>query len=217
FPDEAFLNELIEHVMEKVSGQQTPLERLQMVCNVAMNWIADYVTDPNVRWTRERVRVDDLYLTGTNPTWNPVIIDRCERSPAKLRETIRADASVAALFADLKADRRPILVRFEKEKPKVLDGMRRVIAAIREDWDTIDAYVARHAGPAQPFCEPHVVYDLLKAYHRGLNRDRASLVTALRFLRGAYGNVDVLLRERFVKAWVPDDEIQDIIREVLAS
>ncbi len=215
FPDADYLERLIAHVCAKVSEQQSPLERFQMHCNATMNWIADYLTDPNVRWTRETIATNDLYLTGTNPVWNGIIIDQCERSPARLANAMRDDPQVLAQFKDVAFDPLPILIRFEKDKLRVLDGMHRVVAAIRDGRNSIEAYVARHIGEPRPACEPHVVYDLLKAYHRGLNTDRTALITALRFLRRAYGNVDDLLRHRFIKAWVPDDEIQAIIAEAL--
>lgn len=214
FPDEGYLHSLITHQAEK-TNLLTPLEKIQMYSGARMDWIADYLTDRSLTWTLQDISVESLYLTGTNPHWNAVIIDQCGRSVQRLRELMHADPAVAALFSDAKADPLPILVRYEDEKYKVLDGMHRVVASIRDGVATIPAYVARRSGKPQTFCEPHVVYDLMKAYHRGLNPDRAGLVQALRFLRQSYRNVESLLRERFIKAWVPDDEIQTIIREAL--
>ncbi|MBI2984230.1 MAG: ParB N-terminal domain-containing protein [Candidatus Kerfeldbacteria bacterium] len=217
FPDPEYLGRLARHLKDKIEQHQQgqPLEQLLMSCSAAMNWIADFLTDPNVRWTKQELRVDDLWLTGTNPTWNAIIIDRCKRSPAELRAILRSDPQTAALFAEAEFDELPILVRVDDGKYKVLDGMHRVIAAIRDGRESVTAFVARLDGQPRPQCEPHVVYDLLRAYHRGINRDRQALVVALRFLRHAYANVDRLLRERFSKAWVPDDEMQAIIAEAL--
>lgn len=215
FPDREFLEKLIRHLDGKTGANQQPLQRLLMLSGAAMNWIADYITDENAQWSKETVALEALYLTGTNPSWNAIIIERCERSPRKLRELFETEPQTRALFAEAKFENPPILARYEEGRYKVLDGMHRVIAALRDGHKTIEAFVARLEGKPRPHCEPHVVYDLLKAYHRKLTTDREGLLAALRFLRGSYANVDGLLRERFNKSWVPDDEIQEIIKEAL--
>jgi len=181
----------------------------------SMNWIADYLTDQNVIWEKMDLPVKELWLTGTRPEWNKVIIDQCGRSPVKLKEVLDSNPETKMMFEIAQVDDRPILVRFDDEKLKVLDGMHRTIAAIREGKQTITAFVAKHKGTPKPYCEPHVVYDLLKAYHRKLNSDKESLIVALRYLRKSYANVDDLLKNRFSKSWMPDDEIQKIIKESL--
>lgn len=216
FPDKKFLDRLVKHMQDKVNASQEPLEKLLTSCSAAMNWVADYITDETINWTKETLEIDDLYLTGTNPEWNAIIIDRCQRSPNKLKELLKTDPKVAALFSKAEFKDLPILVRQEEEKYKVLDGMQRTIAAIRDGKKTIEAFVARSSGKFRPNCEPHVVYDLLRAYHRGINKDREGLVVALRFLRHSYANVENLLKTRFSKPYIPgDDEIQEIIREAL--
>jgi len=216
FPDKGFLKRLTQHIKEKTESAQEPIEQLITCCSAAMNWIADYITDETVQWSKESLSINNLYLTGTNPQWNAVIIDRCKRSPKELRELLAADSEAATLFSEAKFKDLPILVRFEDEKYKVLDGMHRTIAAIRDNKKIIEAFVARSQGKPCPKCEPHVVYDLLRPYHRKINQDREGLITALRFLRHSYANVDDLLRTRFSKPYIPgDDEIQDIIQEAL--
>lgn len=215
FPDTEFLNKLVRHLKEKVDASQPLLEQLVTYCSASMNWIADYITDENVLWSRETLPIDNLWLTGTNPQWNAVIIERCERSPQKLRELLKSDPNIAKLFAEAKFEELPILVRYEENKYKVLDGMHRVIAAIRDGQSNLQAFIARLQGSLKPKCEPHVIYDFLKAYQRKINRDRDGLIIALRFLRHSYVNVEELLKNRFSKSWVPDDEIQAIIQEAL--
>lgn len=192
------------------------LEQLVMYSGAAMNWIGDFFTDPGVTWEKKELRVDDLVLTRTSPEWNAVIIARAEKSPTKLRELLRTDPAVAALFADAHWNEQPILVRSENGY-LVFDGMHRVVAAIRDGKETIVAWIATRTAttPPQPACEPHVIYDFLRAYRRGSNRDRDGLITALRFLRKAYGNVDVLLTTRFGPGWLPDEELQAIIAEAM--
>jgi hypothetical protein len=219
FPDKRYLRKLINHIQEEVGkAKRNQLESLVSLSGVAMNWIADYITDPNINWRKQLLLVDRLYLTGTNPTWNKIVIDRCGRSPQKLREYLKKNKKAGKIFLSEKVDNTPILVRFEEGEYKVLDGIHRVIATIRSGEKTITAFVARPGpGKPSPVVEPHVVYDLLKAYQRGLNKDRKSLVTSLRFLKEAYGNVEQLIRERFSRTWVSSDEIQEIMKEVLEA
>lgn len=198
FPNEQYIQALVNHLDAKVKGSQSFEDRLLMLSGASMNWIADFMTDPSVAWSLETLPIDSLVFTGTNPEWNKVLLERADRSPLKLRSLLKQDPSVALLFADVKFTPEPVLVREDQGLLKLLDGSHRVVAAIREGHETIQAYVARmQEGTSRPSVEPHVVYDLLKAYHRGLTPDRAGLVTALRYLRFAYGNVDALLRERF--------------------
>ncbi|OHA52137.1 MAG: hypothetical protein A3A97_04475 [Candidatus Terrybacteria bacterium RIFCSPLOWO2_01_FULL_40_23] len=217
FPDKEYLEVLISHFRKKALARQQPFEQLLTLSGVSMNWIADYIFDENVAWSKETLSVDDLSFTGTNSTWNKILLEQCERSPKRFRELLQNDSSILQLFADAKFNEVPILVRWEEKKYKVLDGMHRVVAAIRDDKEIIIAYVARHNGIPKTICEPHVVYDLLKAYHRKLNTDREGLIAALRFLKTSYANVEDLLRERFNKSGIPSDEMQQIIQEALRS
>lgn len=217
FPDEEYLRDLVARLREKSEHYQNPLDQLTTVSGASLNWIADFLTDRNIQWTKEELTLESLYLTGTGPEWNAIIIDRAERSPAKLRQLIQNDPSIAEVFANEPWSEREILVRADGEKLKVLDGMHRVVAAIRDGRATVKAYVARQEGVPRPQCEPHVVYDFLRAYERGSNRDREAVVNALRFLRKAYANVDGLLRERFSPKWLLDKELQGIVRDALAD
>jgi len=216
FPDKKILDDLVKHIQDKANASQEPLEKLLTSCGAVLNWVADYITDETINWTKENLRIDDLYLTGTKPEWNAIIIDQCQRSPKKFRELLKTDPKIAVLFSEAEFKDLPILVRREEEKNKVLEGMLRTIAAIRDGKETIEAFVARPSGKFRPNCEPHVVYDLLRAYHRGINKDQEGLIIALRFLRHSYANVEHLLKTRFSKPYIPgDDEIQEIIREAL--
>jgi len=218
FLDEKFLEKLTEHLAEKVGQHQSATDRLIMLSGARMNWIADFVTDPGVEWSKEDLNIDDIYLTGTNPEWNKVIIDMCERSPKKLRELIQSSSDIATVFSDAKFEDIPVLIRVEEEKFKILDGMHRTVAAIRDGREIITAFVGRLKGDKlMPMVEPHVVYDLIKAYQRSKEKDRIALIAALRLLKNNCANVDDLLRKRFNKSWIPSDDIQEIVQEALKS
>lgn len=217
FPDPEYLKGLVDALKNKVESNQSVEEQLVLYSSAALTWISDIVSDPNTKWRFEEVRLEDLYLTGTNPEWNTVIIDDCNRNVSVLKERIDSNKAVAALFKDVLYSDIPILLH-EKEGGvlAVFDGMHRVVAAIRDGKSHIKAYIAKTSDPITGECEPHVVYDLIKAYQRS-NRslaEKQQLVGALTLLSNAYLNVQVLIKERFNKDWIKDDEIQEILSQV---
>lgn len=216
FTDKKYIADLIEHLRKTTS--QTPLEELVTLSGVRMNWISDYITDPSTKWKKQSISIDSLTLTGTNPKWNKIVIEKCGRSLIKLRQIFNSAPNTKKIFNRVHYSNIPILVRREGNQLKVLDGMKRVIAAILAGDKNINAFIAKPSlKRAMPKCEPHVVYDLLKAYQRGLNKDKKGLIMALRFLRKSYGNVPNLLKERFCFAWIPDKEMQAIIKKALEN
>jgi len=217
FPDQEYLQNLIKHLETRVKSNSTTQDLLLMYSGAAMNWIADFVLDESVEWEKREMEINQLTLTGTNPQWNKIILEQAERSPEKLRELIINNQDIANTFKTAEFNNAPILVRFEDEKYSVLDGMHRVVAAIRDGKKLIAAYTGTPSQNPKPMCEPHVVYDLLKVYHRGLNRDRAGLIAALKFLKQAYVNVEDLLTNRFGPQWIANKDIQEIITEVLKA
>ncbi len=216
FPDDEYLHVLAEGEKRRVEHHLSSVERLVMYSGAEMNWIGDALTDPNVHWEKKELQVDDLVLTQTTPEWNEIIIHKAERSPAILRKLIQEDVKIAELFAEARWSDMPILVH-AKNGYHIFDGMHRTVAAIRENKQTITAWVAMRNDitPPQPSCEPHVIYDFLRAYRRGSHRDRSGVIIALRFLRKAYGNVDLLLKNSFNPQRLPDEELQLIITEAL--
>jgi len=221
FPDRKYLEKLNKHLKSKTEKflSQNLAEQFLNSSGILLNWIADYLTDPNIRWEKEELEIDQLYLTGTSPAWNKIIIDQCQRSPSKLRTLFRKNPSIKKIFKEAKFIDLPILVRYEEDKYKVLDGMHRIIAAIRDGLSLIPAFVAYPQAEPQPSCEAHLIYDFLRAYQRRSPVERQSLrtdlISGLRFLKKVYGNVEGLLRERFNSNYVLDPEIQEIIKEVL--
>ena len=215
FPDKEYLQKLVEHLRTQYEEHHDVVDELVMLAGATLKWDGDFFTDANVQWSKEEVRIDDVTLTGLGPEWNAIVIDRCQRDPKQLRALLQSDSAVAEMAAKLPVGDMPILVRVDGEKKKTLDGMKRVIAAIRDGRENIEAFVARTTGTPKPECEAHVVYDLLRSYDRGINTDRKSLIAALQYLRKSYSNVDTLLRERFGPGWIYNDDIRAIIEEAL--
>lgn len=217
FPDEAFLQGLLQRTREKFERHNGTTEQLLMYSGGVLNWVADYVTDVNVRWTKEEIEIDSLYLTGMGPAENVFVITQADRSAAKFRALLESDAEAQRVFAGITYDPAPILLRREEGNLKVLDGMHRVVGAIKKGKTVITAFVAHLAQQPQPQCEPHVVYDILRAYERQGYQHEAEAVAALRFLRRSYANVDSLLRERFNGGWQTNAEVAKVITLALET
>lgn len=210
-----YLEDLVQNHHDKVWKNLTPEDRLLMYSGARLNWVGEYINDENINWERRRLKIDDLTLTGTNPTWNKITIEQAERKPAKLRELMK-NPKIRKVFAQSKFAKVPILVRTKEKDGEtqllVLDGMNRVIAAIRDGINEIDAYVGTRNGKPKAKIEPHVLYDLIRAYQqRGGNID--DLMAALRFLVNAYDNARGLLLERFSGDWIRDEELSKKIKE----
>ena len=213
FPDKKYLRQFTEYEVAKANDRQDDLDRILTASGVMLNWVGDIMTDPGWQWERRRMMIDELTLTGTNPEWNKVLIDEAQRSPHKFRAMLTADPKLKKMFGQVDSSKRPIMVRRDEDKLKVFDGMHRVIGAILAGRQEIEAFIGTPPAKPQPSCEQHVVYDLMRAYHQKRTTDRPGLVAALHYLRYAYANVDELLRTRFNRDWVADDEIQAIITE----
>lgn len=218
FPDQGFLKELAARQRAKVEASQDSLDQLLADSGQILNWVGEYLTDLSLSWTKEEIEIDKLTLTGTNPAWNKVVIEECHRSPQELRQRLSTDAQLGKAFKNGMGQPAPILVRFEDDQYKVLDGMHRTLGAIAVGQTVITAYIAHRTGKPQPVCEPHVVYDFIRAFERGLGGSEEEFVAGLRFLRKAYVNVDRLLTNRFGNSTgVSNEKLQTAINRVLTD
>lgn len=217
-----------EEVLQKMTGrlqdrfEKRWTEGLKLLAYTGglLNWIGDYITDENINWSKQFIGIDNLRLTGTTPEFNEIIIHKCQRDPKKLRQIINANEKVRDLFGDLDYDPDdPILLRYENKIYHVLDGMYEVVAAIRDGYEELEVYIATPtSGRPRPYCEPHLIYDLLRPYQRGYNQDTAGLIAALRYVKNSYCNAEELIRKRFSDQWIVDNKkIHSAIKQVLES
>lgn len=212
FPDE-YLRGLEKNHKNKVEESLSTAERLLMYSGARLNWVGEYINDESIHWTLEKINVNNLTLTGTSPVWNAIIIDKADRNPEKLRQLLK-NPKISKMFKNSRYVDIPILVRKDGEKLKVLDGMNRTIAAIRDGIQKINAYVGIRTGSPNLIIEPHVIYDFIRAYQQGRGNEE-DLKGGLRFLLDAYTNVRELLKTRLGPDWIKDEGIQQIIKEVL--
>lgn len=215
FP-KSYLEALAKNHQEKVSQSlQHPTDRLLIYSGSLLNWVGEYINDEGISWELKKIPVDSLTLTGTGPEWNKIIIKRAETKPSKLRKFFK-DPKIKNIFKEATFTDVPILVRAEGNKLKVLDGMKRVIAAIRDGRNEIRAYVGTRKSKAQPKIEPHVIYDFIRAFQqRGGNEE--DFKASLRFLINAYSNARKLLKTRLGPRWIDDKKINQLVDEVLKS
>lgn len=191
------------------------------ISGISLGYIADCVMQDGLLWNEKEIALKDLWLSRTNPIWDAIIVNRCSRSAENLKDFIESNPQDSKIFPDQTFCDLPILVKFEGDKYKVLDGMKRVIAAIKTGRSTIGAFVSEEIPLPKKFpegehkCEARVIYSLLNAYQLGINKDKDALIAALRFLRQSYDNVSYLLRHRFSESWFQGAEMKEVIEESL--
>lgn len=74
FPDQKYLENLLQNLKAKTEKSLTEGDLLLMYSGAMLNWIGDFITDESVAWIKKELLLDDLFLTGTGPTWNEIII-----------------------------------------------------------------------------------------------------------------------------------------------
>ncbi len=213
-----YLKWLVKNHENKVKRSWSdPVGFLLMYSGALLNWVGEYVSDKSLTWTKKRLKIDDLTLTGTGPEWNEIIIKQAERQPAKLRVLLK-DPKVKKIFESALFSPEPILIRVEDTKEgkklKILDGMNRTISSIRDGREEIDAWVCERTSKPQPEIEPHVIYDFLRAYDQGRG-NKNDLISALRFLIETYSNSKSLLESRFSSLWINNEEINKLVNDLL--
>lgn len=216
----SYVPRLIEREERKLKAtQKDPQQWLLAYSGMQLNWIGEWLSDSAVHWEKRRLAIDDLTLTGTNPEWNKVILERAERDPKKFRALLE-DQKVRNLFAECAFDADPILIRIkpsdEGDKLYVLDGMHRTIAAICQGFTEVDAWIGRRQGQSQAQIEPHVIYDLLRAVDEGRAKQE-DFVAAMRLLASTYGNVAELLDTRFGPQWMTNNDKRAFMTHVQAE
>ena len=213
FPDKKYLKSLLVTDQKRFDSYSAE-DKLLAFSGVFLNSVADFLLDDNIKWKKEKLKIDDLTLTGTNPTFNKIVLGKAKSSPAKLRELL-GKKEIRKIFGPLTVSTRPILVIYYNGEYRTFDGMHRVISALTKNKTYINAYVGRFKARPKPKCEPHLIYDLIRPYKRGLSKDRKGLITSLKYLKKTYSNVEALLKERFNSKYLKSREIQEIIKEVL--
>ncbi len=215
--NEDFLKNLAAHEEEKVKEEQDSRQRILMYAGARLNWMGDYMGNPDIEWREEELELDQIEFTGSDE----FLIETCERSPKIFQEKALADHEIKSMYENLASyGNETILVRNSDHdfvKYKILDGTHRVIGAAMSGKKTIKAMVPLNEKDYLPVCEAHTVYDLIRGYLRNRRTDdgKIELYHSLKLLINSYANVHDLLENRFNKKYVNNDEVQLIIEKVL--
>ena len=205
------------------SFKDEPRHKILVHSGVLLNWLGDYFANPKIKWQKKSVSIKNILMTGTSPEFNNIFIKQAQRSPIllldvlkknrKLKKKVLKWAGKTGRFDEI------ILLRKEGDYYKVLDGMHRFVKMILTGVANIESYVSLNEKNELPVCEPHIVYDLIRGYLRNA-RDKAGqkqLEKAFILLLRTYSNVEDLLKNRFNLDYVPEKDVQDIIKRAFKS
>lgn len=217
---EKYLEDLAKHEDKKSKSFLDPRKRILVNAGIRLNWIGDFLANPNIKYKRKDISINHVLFTGTTPDWNKVLIDKCERSVKRFQELIEQDEKIKKKFSkEASFGNETILMRGPDEKGfyRVIDGMHRFIGAVIEKNETVTAYVPINEDKHLPICEPHTVYDLIRGFQRHAKDDngKSELYHALKLLARTYKNTLELLENRFNFTYVADEEVQEIIKRVI--
>lgn len=215
-----YIEKLADHEDRKYKSINDPRKRILVDAGIGLNWLGDYLSNPNIEYKKINLSIYKVLFTGTSPEWNKILIDRCERSAKKFQKLIDRDKSIKKKFIHKASyGLEPILVRHSDKKGyyKVLDGMHRFIGAVIKKRRIIKAFIPINEDEHLPICEAHVVYDLIRGVkrHAADEQGEAELYHSLKLLARTYENVTYLLKNRFNSDYVVDERIQKIIKKVI--
>jgi hypothetical protein len=218
-----YLLSLAKHEEEKTNQFLTdPRGKILVHAGVRLNWMGDFFANPELKWSKQTtLDINQIQFTGTAPDWNEILIDRCGRSPKIFLDLVSSNPIIKEKFInELSFDPNlPILVRRSEDEGrfKVLDGMHRFLGAILNNQTEINVFYPLHEDSILPWCEAHVVYDLIRGFQRNANDSEGEkeLYYSLKLLLRSYGNVKDLLVNRFNANYVSDDRVQKIILKLL--
>ena len=218
-----FYEHLVKHEKQKVEEElknkwEKEKSRVEILVysGARLNWVGDYIGNPDIKWEERELLLDSIRFTGNDS----FLIDDCEKSPLKFQEIIQDNPELKTKYEEIASfGDEPILVRKTEEpgKFKVLDGMHRFVGAAIRNEEKIKVYIPLNEGEILPYCEAHTIYDLIRGYLRNARDEKGEkeLYYGLRLLLRTYANTEKLLKERFNKHWVNDDNVQEIIDKVL--
>lgn len=199
---------------------EDPRTKILVHSGALLNWHGDFLGNPEIKHQKKKLPVDKIQFTGTNLEWNEILLVKCERSPARLRELIRHDSKIKGqLLRETSFDYEPICVRDSEERGfyKVWDGMHRFVGKVLKGEKEIWVWHTVNEDETLPYCEAHTVYDLIRGFQRNAHDKlgKKDLIHGLRLLNRTYANVKGLLLNRFNINYVFDEEVQDAIRQAL--
>ncbi|MFH1089579.1 MAG: hypothetical protein V1716_04100 [Candidatus Uhrbacteria bacterium] len=217
---EKYIEVLASHEDTKSESFLDSRGRILVNAGIRLNWIGDFISNPQIKYKLKSVPINKVLFTGTNPSWNKILIDQCEKSVEKFQALTKNNLEIKKRFLkEASFGDEPILMRGPDENGlyRVFDGMHRFVGAVLKNKKTISAYVPINEDSHLPICEAHVIYDLIRGFQRHAKdqQGKRELYYALKLLARTYENVVDLLNIRFSFKYVPDKDVQKIIEKVI--
>jgi len=218
---EQYIKKLAIHEDERNRKEMNPREIILVNSGISMNRIGDFIANPKIKFKKISVPLEKVLFTSTNPDWNKILIKKCQRKVELFRQLINKDEELKnKISQDASFGNEPVLLHGPDESGnyRPFDGMHRIVGAVIKNRKVITAYVPVNIEKHPPICEPHIIYDLIRAYQKLKNtRNEQSLINALVLLGQYYDNVPNLLKQRFDKRRVLDKDVQKIITKTIAK
>lgn len=218
-----YLEKLVEHEMWTYFREycSDTKQALVLLGWVALNSIGDYLWSDQAQFNSMEVSINQITFTWTSPEINEILLDVCKWSPACLEELIQKNRAIKMKLKSWASfwEEEVLLRKTWKSSYKSFDWMHRIVWHILQ-WKTkIKAYVLMNEWKFMPNCEPHVIYDIIKAYHRSdkSDQDAKDFIWALRLLWKYTWNAKNIIENRFNKNYLKDKDIQKLISESLKT
>jgi hypothetical protein len=218
---EEYIKKLVEHEKSTYFREycSNPKQASILLGWVALNSIWDFLWSPEAKYQYQNVKLRDIILTWTSPDMNKILLEDCNRSTKELELLIEKDSEIKNKLESWASfwNEPILLVELQDWKFKSFDWMHRIIWHVLKGQKTINAYVLKNYWKFLPHNEPHVVYDIIKAYQRSQrnDQDKNDLQWALRLMAKNTWNMKAVLENRFNKKYINDDELQSIIKTAL--
>jgi len=219
---EKYISSLAKHETENSESFLDSRSEILVNAGIRLNWLGDFLANPNIKYKKIDVAVEKILFTGTVPKWNKILMDRCGRSVKKFQELIEQDEEIKKKFTnEASFGSEPLLMRGPDEEGfyRIFDGMHRFVGSVIQNRKVVSAYVPINSEDHLPICEAHTVYDLIRGFQRNANDEagKIQLYYALKLLVRTYENVLDLLKYRFNEEYIPYVEVQKIIAKVIAE
>jgi len=217
---EKYIKNLAIHEEKKNKFFLNSRNKILVNAGIGLNWIGDYVANPKIKYRKTSISVDKVLFTGTNPKWNKILIDQCQKNVNNFKELIKNDNNIKKkLLGEASFGNELILMRGPDREGfyRIIDGMHRFVGAVLKDKRTVSAYIPVNEQDHLPVCEAHVIYDLIRGFQRHAKdqQGKRELYYSLKLLARTYENVIGLLKKRFNFKYVADQEVQKIIKKVI--
>ena len=216
---ESYIDQLFEKNKLKVLSRYDTRQLIMMLSGAQLNWAGDYLGNPAIPLRIQNLKHEEITMTGTHKEWNDVLKVRCKGRPQAFLDLIEGDPSIIEGFLRPGLDYSvPLFTRYNPSENtyRIFDGMHRFVNQLIEGKREFISVVYDESDKHLPWCEEHVVYDLIRAYQKnahdedGKNQLKQALILILR----SYGNAEEALKKR-IEALDHDDLSRIVLREAL--